>query len=48
MAGFHFQGIIGIVLLDGREYRLANYLGAKVGKGTHTDARQTPGNAQPT
>lgn len=30
MAGFHFQGIIGIVLLDGREYRLATYLGAKV------------------
>lgn len=29
MAGFHFQGIIGIVLLDGREYRLATYLGAK-------------------
>lgn len=30
MAGFHFQGIIGIVLLHGREYRLATYLGAKV------------------
>lgn len=30
MVGFHFQGIIGIVLLDGREYRLATYLGAKV------------------
>lgn len=29
MAGFHFQGVIGIVLLDGREYRLATYLGAK-------------------
>ncbi len=29
MAGFHFQGIIGIVLLDGREYRLATYLGAR-------------------
>ena len=28
MAGFHFQGIIGIVLLNGREYRLATYLGA--------------------
>lgn len=30
MAGFRFQGIIGIVLLEGREYRLATYLGAKV------------------
>lgn len=29
LAGFHFRGIIGIVLLDGREYRLATYLGAK-------------------
>lgn len=29
MAGFHFQGIIAIVLLDGREYRLATYLGAR-------------------
>lgn len=30
IAGFHFQGVIGIVLLHGREYRLATYLGAKV------------------
>lgn len=30
VAGFHFQGVIGVVLLDGREYRLATYLGAKV------------------
>lgn len=29
MAGFCFQGVIGVVLLDGREYRLATYLGAK-------------------
>lgn len=29
MAGFHFQGVIGIVLWHGREYRLATYLGAK-------------------
>lgn len=29
MAGLHFQGVIGIVLLDGREYRLATYLRAK-------------------
>ncbi len=29
LAGFHFKGIIGIVLWRGREYRLATYLGAK-------------------
>lgn len=29
MAGFHFRGVIGVVMLDGREYRLATYLGAK-------------------
>lgn len=26
---FHFTGVIGVVLLDGKEYRLATYLGAK-------------------
>ncbi len=30
VTGFHFQGIIGVVLWKGREYRLATYLGAKV------------------
>lgn len=30
--GFHFTGIIGVVLLDGKEYRLATYLGAKAVK----------------
>ena len=37
MAGFHFRGIIGVVVLDGREYRLATYLGARtseIGNGT--------------
>lgn len=29
VTGFHFQGIIGVVLWKGREYRLATYLGAK-------------------
>lgn len=28
--GFNFTGIIGIVLLNGKEYRIATYLGAKV------------------
>ena len=29
MAGFHFRGIIAVLVLNGREYRLATYLGAK-------------------
>lgn len=32
IAGFHFTGIIGIVLWQGREYRFATYLGARVVK----------------
>ncbi len=28
--GIHFTGIIGIVLLNGKEYRIATYLGAKI------------------
>lgn len=28
--GFHFTGIIGVVLRNGKEYRIATYLGAKV------------------
>lgn len=28
--GFHFTGIIGVVLLNGKEYRIATYLGAKI------------------
>lgn len=32
IAGRHLQGIIGIVLLDGREYRLATYLGARAAR----------------
>lgn len=35
--GFHFTGIIGVVLLDGKEYRIATYLGARVG-GMEKDA----------
>jgi len=30
MFGFHFTGIIGVVLLDGKEYRIATYLGAHI------------------
>lgn len=32
LAGLHFRGIICIVLLNGREYRLATYLGARVSR----------------
>ena len=30
MPGFHFTGIIGVVLLSGKEYRIATYIGAGV------------------
>lgn len=29
LGGTHITGIIGVILLDGKEYRLATYLGAK-------------------
>lgn len=29
MAGFHFTGIIGVILWRGKEYRIATYLGAR-------------------
>lgn len=29
IGGFHFTGIIGVILWEGKEYRLATYLGAK-------------------
>ena len=32
LLGFHFNGIIGIVLLNGEEHRIATYLGASVRK----------------
>ncbi|MGN1224948.1 MAG: tocopherol cyclase family protein [Ruminococcus sp.] len=30
LSGFHFTGIIGVILLNGKEYRIATYLGSKV------------------
>ena len=30
LGGLHFTGIIGIVFLHGKEYRIATYLGAKI------------------
>lgn len=32
LAGFRFRGIIGAILLNGKEYRLATYLGAKAAR----------------
>ncbi len=32
MCGFHFKGIIGIVIIDGKEHRIATYLGARVNR----------------
>lgn len=32
IGGFHFTGVIGIVFLRGKQYRLATYLGAKANK----------------
>ena len=29
MAGIHFTGVIGVVLWQGKEYRIATYLGAR-------------------
>lgn len=37
--GLHFTGIIGVVMLNGKEYRIATYLGAKaqhIGRNTVT------------
>lgn len=37
MLGLHFTGIIGVILLNGKEYRIATYLGARVKHiGKHT------------
>lgn len=30
LLGFHFTGIIGVVMLSGKEHRIATYLGAKI------------------
>lgn len=32
MCGIHFKGIIGIVMIDGKEHRIATYLGARVSR----------------
>lgn len=44
MLGFHFTGIIGVVMIDGKEYRIATYLGAKVKYIKNNTVKITQGN----
>lgn len=46
IAGFHFRGIIGVVLWKGREYRLATYLGAKAVQVKEGNLRIVQGNLE--
>lgn len=46
MAGFHFTGIIGVVLWQEKEYRLAAYLGARAIKIQNKMARITQGSLE--
>lgn len=43
MAGIHFTGIIGAVLWQGKEYRIATYLGARAVKIQNKMVRVTQG-----
>lgn len=44
IAGFHFTGIIGIVLWQGHEYRMATYLGARAARIQNGRLRIVQGN----
>lgn len=46
IAGFHFRGIIGVVLWHGRQYRIATYLGARVVRIGNGTVRVIQGNLQ--
>lgn len=46
MAGFRFTGIIGVVLWQGREYRIATYLGARVVSIQNRTVRVTQGSLE--
>ncbi|GFI45901.1 hypothetical protein IMSAGC019_01214 [Lachnospiraceae bacterium] len=46
MAGIHFTGIIGAVLWQGKEYRIATYLGARVIRGQKKSIRVIQGNME--
>ena len=46
MAGIHFTGIIGAVLWQGKEYRLATYLGARAVQIQNNMVRVIQGNLE--
>lgn len=46
MAGIHFTGIIGAVLWQGKEYRIATYLGAKAARIKNKTVRVIQGNLE--
>ena len=46
MAGIHFTGIIGIILWQGKEYRIATYLGARVVQMKNKMVRVIQGNLE--
>ena len=46
MAGIRFNGIIGAMLWQGKEYRIATYLGAKVARIQNKTVRVMQGNLE--
>lgn len=46
MAGFHFTGILGVILWHGKEYRIATYLGARVVRMQNKMVRVIQGNLE--
>lgn len=46
MAGIHFTGIVGVILWQGREYRIATYLGARVARMRNKMVRVKQGNME--
>ena len=46
MAGIHFTGIIGVILWQGKEYKIATYLGARVVRIQNKMVRVIQGNLE--
>ena len=46
MAGIHFTGVIGAILWQGKEYRMATYLGARVVQIRNNMVRVIQGNLE--
>ena len=46
MAGIYFTGVIGAILWQGKEYRMATYLGARVVQSPNKMVRVIPGNLE--